>query len=226
MIVLRNLAFYAAFYGGSVFIVLAAMLALPLPARYYRIVPDVWSRFHRVCARYLLGIKVVTEGYRPDYPVLFALKHESFFEAIDLATALPRPVVFAKEELFNIPFWGKALRQYGGVPVARGDGAKALRFMLSEAKRQSAEGRPLIIFPEGTRVPHGTCPPLRSGFAGLYKLLRLPVVPVAVDTAPLYHRTWKLPGTITVRFGEEIPPGLPRDEIEARVHAAINVLNG
>ena len=66
---------------------------------------------------------------------------------------------------------------------------------------------------------------LQSGFAGLYKLLALPVVPVAVNSGPLYHRRWKRPGTITLHFGEPIPPGLTREEIEAQVHAAINLLN-
>jgi 1-acyl-sn-glycerol-3-phosphate acyltransferase len=74
-------------------------------------------------------------------------------------------------------------------------------------------------------VPHGREAPLQSGFAGLYKLLGLPVVPIAVDSGPLYHRRWKRAGTITFRVGETIPPGLPREEIEARVLAAINVLN-
>ncbi len=82
-----------------------------------------------------------------------------------------------------------------------------------------------MIFPEGTRVPHGTRPPLRSGFAGLYRLLGLPVVPVAVNSGPLYHRPWKRRGTIRLQFGEPIPPGLSRDEIEQRVTDAINALN-
>ena len=56
--------------------------------------------------------------------------------------------------------------------------------------------------------------------------LRMTVVAVAVDSGPLYHRRWKQPGTITLRYGEEIPPGLPRAEVEERVHAAINALNG
>ena len=97
--------------------------------------------------------------------------------------------------------------------------------MMTEARKFIGTERPLAIFPEGTRIPHGERPPLRSGFAGLYKLLGLPVVPVAIDSGPLYHRWWKRPGTITVRFCEAIPPGLPRDELEARVHTAINVLN-
>jgi 1-acyl-sn-glycerol-3-phosphate acyltransferase len=110
--------------------------------------------------------------------------------------------------------------------VARSEGASALRAMLADARLFAESGRPLVIFPEGTRVPHGTRPKLQSGFAGIYKMLGLPVVPVAVNTGPLYHRRWKQPGTITYRFGEAIPAGLPRAEMEARVHAAINALNG
>jgi 1-acyl-sn-glycerol-3-phosphate acyltransferase len=97
--------------------------------------------------------------------------------------------------------------------------------MLSEARRLKDTGRPFAIFPEGTRVPHGANPRLRAGFAGLYKLLGLPVVPVAVDSGPLYARLWKPRGTITLRFAEPVPPGLPRAEVEARVHAGINALN-
>ena len=97
--------------------------------------------------------------------------------------------------------------------------------MLAEARQRVADGRPLVIFPEGTRVPHGTQPPLQAGFAGLYKMLGLPVIPVAVDSGPLYQRRWKRAGTIRYRYGTEIPPGLPREEIEARVYAAINALN-
>ena len=133
---------------------------------------------------------------------------------------------FSKAELLRIPLWGAAARAYGLVPVEREQGARTLRAMLAAAKDRLAEGRPLVIFPEGTRVPHGHRAELRSGFAGLYKLLGLPVVPVAIDSGPCYHRTWKRPGTIHVKVGDAIPPGLPRDQVETRVHAAINVLNG
>jgi 1-acyl-sn-glycerol-3-phosphate acyltransferase len=134
-------------------------------------------------------------------------------------------VPFGKEELHRSPGWGRAFQAYGAVTVARSEGARALRAMLAEARGFAASGRPLVIFPEGTRVPHGERPALQAGFAGLYKLLGMPVVPVAVNSGPLYHRGWKRPGTITLHFGEPIEPGLLRDEIEARVIAAINVLN-
>lgn len=223
--VLRSLCFYALFYSGSALIVLGASLAVLLGPRAVRPLPDLWAAFHNVCVRWLLGIRIRIEGERPDRPVLYAFKHESHFDAIELPNIISHPAVFAKEELFRIPFWGAAARAYGLVPVYREQGSSALRKMLKDARRLAAEGRSLVIFPEGTRVASGGTPPLRAGFAGIYKAVGLPVVPVAVDSGPLYHRRWKRPGTITYRFGEAIPPGLARAEIEARVHSAINALN-
>ena len=226
MRILRNLAFYAAFYLGSVGFVLTSLVAIvTVSEERFRKVPNGWSHFHRWCVNHILGITVRVEGVRPEEQSLFAIKHESFFEAIDLATMLDEPVPYAKEELFRIPGWGRVARAYGGIAVAREAGAKGLRAMLAESRKHIDSGRQLAIFPEGTRVPHGTRPPLRAGFAGLYKLLGLPVVPVAVASGPIYQKLWKGPGTITIRFGEPIPPGLPREELEARVHAAINTLN-
>lgn len=223
--VLRSLVFYAVFYGGTVLYVLGALAALGLGREAFAAVVDGWSRFHRACVTGLLGIRVVVEGEVPHAGALVALKHESFFEAIDLPNLLERPAIIAKAELLRIPLWGRAASLYGLVPVERDQGARALRAMLAAARGLVADGRVLAIFPEGTRVPHGRRPALQAGFAGLYKLLALPVVPIAVDSGPCYHRRWKRRGTITIRVGEAIPAGLPREEIEARVTAAINVLN-
>lgn len=225
MIYLRNIAFYSVFYGGSVFLVIGAVLAAYLAPRRVRGICDAWSGLHRWACEKLLRIRVVETGARPDFRAFYAIKHESFFEAIDLPHNYDHPALFAKQELFDIPGWGMAARLYGAIPVARTEGAKTLRTMIREANRFAEAGRPILIFPEGTRVPHGERHPLGAGFAGVYKLLRLPVVPVAVDSGPLYHRFWKRPGTITVRFGEPIEPGLPRDEIEARTLTGINALN-
>lgn len=225
MSVLRSLVFYFVFYFGSLAITAASLVALPFSVPAFRSVVRGWARFQRWCVTRILGIVIQEEGSRPQGPAMYAIKHESFFEAIDLPALLDTPAVFAKEELFAIPLWGASARAYGVVPVARDQGAKALRGMLASARKYAATGRPLAIFPEGTRVPHGTEPPLQAGFAGIYKLLGLPVVPVAVDSGPLYHRRWKRRGTITYRFGEAVPPGLPREEAEARVHAAMNALN-
>lgn len=223
---LRSLIFYLLFYGGSALLVIASVVAVVARKAWLRPVVARWGHWHLWCVRHLLGIEVVLDGEIPDMPALIAFKHESFFEAIDTPRLFAFPSVFAKQELFSIPGWGRSARIYGLIPVARDKGAKTLREMIALAKERVAEGRPLIIFPEGTRVAHGAQPGLQAGFAGLYKLLRLPVVPIAVDSGATYHHLVKRPGRITYKVGETIPAGLPREEIEARVHAAINVLNG
>lgn len=222
----RSLAFYAAFYVGSIFVVTnaAAMLLSRSDPRFRRAV-GLWARYHRWCVTRLLGMTVAIEGPTPPPGTLIALKHESFFEAIDLPLLLDNPVVFAKAQLMRIPLWGLAGERYGLVAVERDAGASALRKMIAAAKRLGAGGRLIAIFPEGTRVPHGDRPPLQAGFAGLYKLLGREVVPVAVCSGPFYHRWIKRRGTIRIRFGEPIPAGLSREEIEVRVRDAINLLN-
>ncbi len=226
MLILRNLAFYALFYGGSALLVLASVVAITARKAWLRSIVTRWGNWHLWCVRHLLGIEVVLEGVIPDDPVLFAIKHESFFEALDTPRLFASPAVFAKHELFRIPGWGYSALTYGLIPVAREEGARALRAMIACAKERVAQGRPLVIFPEGTRVAHGMQPPLQAGFAGLYKLLRLPVVPIAVNSGPLYHALLKRRGRITYKVGEMIPAGLAREDVEARVHAAINALNG
>jgi 1-acyl-sn-glycerol-3-phosphate acyltransferase len=224
---LRTLLFRIVFYGGSLFIV----LALPITGLFGR-KPMIaharaWSRFQRWSARVLLGVTVRVEGTRPDHPVLYVAKHQAFFEAIDFADALDGPAIILKRELTRIPLWGWATGVYGAIAVDRGASAAMLRRMLKEGGELTREGRSIVLFPEGTRVPPGERPPLKAGFAGLYKVLKLPVVPIAVDSGRLWpKRGAKRPGVITYRFGEPIPPGLPREEAEARVHAAINALDG
>jgi 1-acyl-sn-glycerol-3-phosphate acyltransferase len=98
--------------------------------------------------------------------------------------------------------------------------------MLRAADEAKAEARPIVIIPEGTRVSPGEAPPLQPGFAGLYRMLNLPVVPLALDSGRLWPRRGfaKKAGIVTMRFGDPIPPGLKRQEVEARVHEAINAL--
>jgi 1-acyl-sn-glycerol-3-phosphate acyltransferase len=223
---LRSLVFASIFYPGSVLYVLAGILVIPLGRGAVRRVADAWARFHSLCARYLLGIRSRVEGEVPSGPLLVAVKHQSMFETLEIALLLDTPATVMKSELGRIPLWGTLTRVYGILPVDREGGGAALRKLLRAAQEAVAEGRPIVIFPEGTRVAPGERPPLEPGFAGLYRALGLPVVPVALDSGRIWPRRSfvKRPGVVTMRFGAPIPPGLPRKEAEARVHAAINAL--
>jgi 1-acyl-sn-glycerol-3-phosphate acyltransferase len=224
--VFRSALFALIFYPGTLVYVLTILGAVPLGERAVRNRVHAWAKFHYWLVQHILGIRFVWDGAIPDGPYLIAVKHQAMVEAVDTLRFANSPVVVMKRELSHMPLWGKAARAYGVIGVDREAGAAALREMMVEAKKAAATGRPVIIFPEGTRVPVGEQPPLRPGFAGLYRVLGLPVVPIALDSAKVWPRGFvKQAGTIHFKVGEIIPPGLKRDEVEARVHAAINALN-
>lgn len=222
---LRHLLFQLVFYLGSVPIVGVVPITALFGQRAMIGNAITWFRWHRFCTRRIMGVRVRVEGSWPEGPVLFAGKHQAMFETIELALLLGGPAIVLKEELTRIPFWGYATKVYGRIAVDREASAPMLRRMMAEGAAFREEGRSVLLFPEGTRVPPGETPPMRAGFAGLYKVLKMPVVPIATDSGLVWPRHGvPRPGVITFRFGEVVPPGLPRDEAEARVHAAINAL--
>ncbi|MDQ2878983.1 MAG: 1-acyl-sn-glycerol-3-phosphate acyltransferase [Pseudomonadota bacterium] len=224
---LRTIVFSLVFYGISAPIVIAALFAALFGRRATIAYALWWTRFHRWATRSILDIHWRVEGNPfPPGPVLYAAKHQAMYETLELGDVLGGPVIVMKQELAGIPFWGWAARRYGVIIVDRAASAGALRRMLREGRAAIEEGRSILIFPEGTRVLPGEQPPLRAGFAGLYQLLKLPVVPIALDSGAVWPRgEAKRPGIVTFRFGKPIPPGLPRAEAEALVHAAINALD-
>lgn len=222
----RNWLFRLVFYSGSVPIVLIVPIVALFGQRAMIPYSHGWSRFHRWAAATFLGVRTRFEGTLPAGPVLYAAKHEAMYETVELSFLLHGPAVVLKQELSRIPFWGFATKVYGAIPVDRDASAAALRRMVKAAGVAKAAGRSVIVYPEGTRVPHGERPPLRAGFAGLYRALGYPVVPIATDSGRFVPRHGLTrPGVVTIRVGEPIPAGLPRREVEARVHAAINMLN-
>lgn len=227
MALVRSLLFALVFYSGTVLAVLIAVPVALAGRRPIRAWANGWARFHRLCARFILGVRTRVEGEVPQGAVLVAAKHQSMFETLEIAVLLRNPATVLKRQLADIPLFGWAARRYGVIPVDRAGGAAALRAMMRAAEEAIAEGRPIVIFPEGTRVAPGEQPPLQPGFAGLYRALNLRVVPLALDSGRLWprRRFVKTPGIVTMRFGEPIAPGLKRREVEAAVHAAINALD-
>ncbi len=224
---IRTIVFMIVFYGISAPIVMTVPISALFGSRAVIVHSTVWTRFHRWAARWILGIRIRVEGTRPTGQAFYACKHQAMFETLELQAMLDGPAMVLKRELAQIPFWGWAARRYGAIVVDREASAKAMRGIIREATAAKATGRSILIFPEGTRVLPGDHPPLKPGFAGLYRALGLPTVPIACDSGLVWPRKGpKRPGVITFRFGEIIPPGLKREEAETRVHAAMNALDG
>ncbi len=227
MALLRSTLFALIYYLGCLVTVPAALCAVPFGEEAVIRAARRWARWHRWCARVLLGLSTRVEGTLPTGVVLIVMKHESMYETVEILAMFDRPAVVFKKELISIPVWGYVARRHGVIPIDRESGAAAVRQMLAAGKAAIAKSRPIILFPEGTRIPHGESPPLGAGMAGLYRMLGLPIVPIALDSGRFSPKGSfiKRSGVVTMRVGETIPPGLKREEVEARVHAAINALN-
>lgn len=225
MVFVRSLLFAAIFYPATLLFVLVGIAAsLTGRAATLQVVLSWIALFHHL-SRSLLGIRTRVEGAVPVGSYLVAVKHQSMFETLEMVRLTRLPIIVLKRELADIPLFGWMTRRYGVIPVNREAGAKALRALVAEGKAAAATGRPILIFPEGTRVAVGDAPPLQAGFAALYRALALPVVPVAVDSGRLWGKgLMKRPGVVTFRIADPVPAGLGRSDIERRVHAAINAL--
>ncbi len=222
---LRSAIFAIVFWGLSVPVVLAAPIAALFGQEPLRRHVWFWLKMQRWAAKTFLNVETRVEGEIPQGQVLIAAKHQSMYETFELSRIMPDSVMVMKHELSSIPVWGWAARTYGMIPIDRGASAAAMRTMMRGAKVARESGRSVVIFPEGTRVTPGETPPLKPGFSGLYRALGLPVVPVALDSGRRWPRKGpKHTGPVIMRFGPVIPPGLPREEVEAAVYAGINAL--
>ena len=226
MVLLRSILFQLLFHSVGAVLVLIAVVASLFGQEAVIKGSRRWALWHRWCVRTVLGIGYEIEGTLDQGQALYVIKHESMYEAVETLALFERPIVVMKQELLDLPVWGMAARRHGSIGVNRDAGPAAMRAMIVSAKEAKASGRPILFFPEGTRVPHGEQPPLKSGLAGLYKILGLPVIPIALDAGKLWPRgIIRQSGTVHLKVGEPIPPGLSREEIESRVHRAINALN-
>jgi 1-acyl-sn-glycerol-3-phosphate acyltransferase len=222
---IRSLLYAAIFYPGTVACVLVGVPASLFGQRATHAVVLSWVEFHHWLVEHVLGIHIRVDGQFQTGQSLLAAKHQSMLETMEMVRLTRLPVIVIKKELADIPLFGRMTRRYGVIAVERAAGARALRGLVEEGRRAIATGRSVIIYPEGTRVRGSEQPPLRSGFAALYRALGLPVVPVAVDSGRLWGRGFiHRGGTVTIKIGETIAAGLDRKSIEARVHAAINAL--
>ncbi len=219
--VLFNVALYLNFLVQA--IVFAPVLLLP--ERYFWPVGRFWVRSTLFLHRVLCGIDDDIRG-RENIPTggfIVASKHQSAWETLRLVELFPRPSFILKRQLLFVPLFGWYLRKAGMIPVDRGRGSAAIAAMTRHARRAIAEGRQIIIFPEGTRRPPLAPPEYRRGVARLYGELGVACLPIALNSGlywprrALVHRR----GTILLACMEPIAPGLPPAAFAAKLKETI-----
>lgn len=225
MIVLRSLAFNLVFYAWTTLCCLLLVPTLALPRRVLVEGVRLYMLSLSLAERAILGLdwRVLGREHLPPGPFILAAKHQSTWETMKLFLLARDPAVVLKRELMWIPIWGWFARKAGMIPVNRGAGSSAVIGMIAEARKRAAEGRPIVIFPQGTRTAPGTWRPYRVGSAALYEALDLPVVPMALNSGVFWPRRQfvKRPGTVTVELLPAIPPGLGRAEMLRRLEAEL-----
>ena len=177
-----------------------------------------------------LDYRVIGAENLPKGSAIYAAKHQSAWETLFLSRYLHYPAFVLKRELLAIPLFGWYLKKVGMIGIDRKAGASALRNMTRQSAEVFAQDRSLLIFPEGTRVAPGQQKPYQPGIAGLYGQLKVPVVPIALNSGLFWGRKAfvKKPGTITVEILPPIQPGLDRKslmrDLENRIETAANAL--
>jgi 1-acyl-sn-glycerol-3-phosphate acyltransferase len=206
-----------------------ALPILLLPSRLTIKAANLWARLVLFGLKEIAGTGVEVRGRLDDPRVLIAAKHFSMWETVALLALLPGPAIVLKRSLLSVPLYGWYCRKMRMIAIDREAGAKAIRLMHGEAKQALDEGRPVVIFPEGTRKKPGAPPDYKPGVAALYAQLHVPCVPVAHNSGLFWAGGFfRKPGTIILEFLPPIPPGLSRRDfmtaLESRIEEASNRL--
>lgn len=231
---LRALLFNTAFFAITGVLGLIGLPVLLAPRCWVMGYGRLWARAVLGLLRGIVGLDggVLGREHLPRGAAIIAMKHQSAWDTLILPIALDDFAVVLKRELLWLPLYGWFAARACAIAINRQGGAGALRQMVKAAEAVAAEGRPIVIFPQGTRVAPGRRHAYQPGVAALYLALGVPVVPAAVNSGSFWGRRsfLKRPGRITLRFLEPIPPGLPRAqfmrELESRIETATEALEG
>jgi 1-acyl-sn-glycerol-3-phosphate acyltransferase len=226
MTILRSLLFTLYFWSlSAVMTVGLSPLLFIGPRRWIIWAMRSWAVLSLSGLARIAGIRMELRGraHIPQGGGLIAAKHQSMWETLVFHLLLADPAMVMKSELKRIPLYGRYAERAEMIIVERKGGAKALRALMTSAKARLAQGRQIVIFPEGTRVAPGAPAAYKPGVAALYAALGVPCIPVALDSGLFWPRRGveRKPGTIVIEFLAPIPPGLEREVFMARLEAAI-----
>jgi 1-acyl-sn-glycerol-3-phosphate acyltransferase len=225
VIVIRSVVFNVVFYLVLFVYLIAAMPTLLMPRGALLAMVKNWSRLNLRLLKIICNIGCEFRGLEniPEGAALIASKHQSMWETFALITVLKDPAYILKRELLWIPFFGWCAAKAEMIPVDRGRRSQALAAMTERARVETAKGREIIIFPEGTRRAPGAEPKYKFGVAFLYTELGVPCVPVALNSGLFWPRRSfrRYPGLVRVEFLPTIEPGLDRQAFYDRLQDAI-----
>ena len=231
MLFIRSLIFNIFLYVGLILIFILAIPTLILPSKFTIFFGRLSAKYLVFILKIILNTKVKFHGVENLKKVdnfFVASAHQSMFETFALQIPLDGPIFILKKELLNIPLFGWYLRKIGSIAIVRDTTTREnLNFFDKVRERIETSKRPLLIFPQGTRVKLDEQPPFKKGVGRIYKALNLPCIPVALNTGKVWPKNsfLKYPGDIHISFLEPIMSGKNNEEfvkdIENKIYTEI-----
>ena len=237
-IFLRSTVFNIFFFGVTAVMALSLLPTALLPRRVFMGVVWTWVRVVHVLERLILNLDYEVRGLENlprDRTVIIAAKHQSAYETFKLHVLFNDPAIVLKRELLRIPVWGLYLSKIDPIAINRSDRGDALRSLITALDHVKDQHRPIIIFPQGTRVKYNATPtdkPYKGGVARMALQGNIPIVPLAMNTGLFWPKlSWiKRPGRVIFEFLPPIAPeGTPADimhklqsDIEGRSNALMD----
>mgnify|MGYP003977559657 CR=1 FL=1 len=214
---IKSLFFNTFLYFGIILVFILALPTLMLPAKFTLYCGKFLAYYIILILRLFLNTKVVFHGLENLKKVekfFIASAHQSMFETFVLQAPLNFPVFILKKELLKIPLFGWYLKKIGSIEIVRETTTKEnLNFVDKIKNTIHKHNRPLLIFPQGTRIKFNDRPTFKKGVGRIYDSLEMSCIPVALNSGKIWPKNSfiKYPGDIHISFLEPIEPGLEKN---------------
>jgi 1-acyl-sn-glycerol-3-phosphate acyltransferase len=213
---IKSLVFNIFLYIGLIIVFILALPTLILPAKFTLYCGKFLAYYIILILRLILNTRVIFHGIKnlkKEKKFFIASAHQSMFETFVLQAPLDFPIFILKKELLKIPLFGWYLKKIGSIEIIRGITTKEnLNFFDKIKNTIQKQNRPLLIFPQGTRVKFDDRSPFKKGVSRIYTSLEMPCIPVALNSGKIWPKNSfiKYPGDIHISFLEPIAPGLEK----------------
>jgi 1-acyl-sn-glycerol-3-phosphate acyltransferase len=232
---IRNFLFSLFFFTGITFISLIFLPAIFLPKMIVLFGGKIMGYWTSFCLQFFLSTKIIIKGKEniiKNKKFFIASSHQSMFETFFLQTIFNSPVFILKKELLMIPIFGWYLKKIGSISIKRNKVSREnLSFFDDISKQISSSERPLIIFPQGTRLLPKDRTPFKKGSSRIYEELKFSCQPIAINSG----NTWPKKGSkkintiLTISILKPIEPGLKKEiflkELENVIYSELDILN-
>ena len=232
---IRNYLFSLFFFTGIIFISIVFLPAIFLPKKVVLFGGKIMGYWASLCLQIFLSTKIIIKGKEnliENKKFFIAASHQSMFETFFLQTIFNSPVFILKKELLMLPIFGWYLKKIGSISIKRNKISKEnLNFFDDISKQVHSSDRPLIIFPQGTRLPPEDRVSFKKGSSRIYERLKIACQPVAINSGYTWPKKGlkKINTVLTISILKSIEPGLKKEiflrELENAIYSELDILN-